>query len=74
MSDFDLMPTVAMVIVQESVRWSAGMGYTVNVGTMAPVAMATQVKMLPGNAPMATDKLTEHVVPTHRLKSVDVGT
>jgi hypothetical protein len=74
MSGYDLMPTVAMVIVKESVRLSAGMGYTVNVGTMAPVATATQVKMLPGNAPMATDKLAEHFVPTHRLKSVDVGT
>jgi hypothetical protein len=54
------------------------MGYNVNVGAMAHVATATQVKgkvkILPGNTPMATNKLTEHVVPIHRLRSVDVGT
>ena len=78
MSGCDLMPTVAMASLPERVRLSAGMGYNVNVGAMAHVATATQVKgkvkILPGNTPMATDKLTEHVVSIHRLRSVDVGT
>jgi hypothetical protein len=54
------------------------MWHNVNVGAKAHVATATQVKgkvkILPGNTPMATNKLTEHVVPIHRLRSVDVGT